>query len=76
MDSPPPLLRAIAAAGGAAAFRAAVGISPRTLATWRKEGVPDTRWSDVAAASLGSVTPEDLALHRAGLLSAARHEVA
>jgi DNA-binding transcriptional regulator YdaS (Cro superfamily) len=70
MDATHPLSRAIAAAGGASAFRIAVGISPRTLATWRKEGVPDTRWSDVAGASAGSVTAEDLALHRAGLLAA------
>jgi hypothetical protein len=58
-----PLARAVAAAGGPAAFMAAVGISPRTLATWRKEGVPDTRWRDVAAC--GGATPDELALERA-----------
>ena len=60
---------AIDAAGGPAPFRAAVGISTRTLATWRKEGVPDTRWQAVARASAGAVSVSDLALERAAAAS-------
>ena len=59
-----PLARAIEAAGGPAEFTKAVGISPRTLASWKKEGVPDTRWREVATASRGAVSPEQLAMER------------
>lgn len=59
-----PLARAVAAAGGASEFTRAVGISPRTLASWRKEGVPDTRWREVAIASRGTVSAEQLAMER------------
>lgn len=59
------LADAIEAAGGPAKFRAHVGISLRTLSTWRKEGVPDTRWREVADASGGLVTVAALALERA-----------
>jgi hypothetical protein len=60
-----PLETAIDACGGSTLFRERVGISLRTLASWRKEGVPDVRWPEVAAASGGSVTVQDLALERA-----------
>lgn len=61
--------RAIAALGGAQAFCLALAISPRTLANWRKTGVPDTRWSDVAAAAGGAVTAAALAQERAVALA-------
>lgn len=64
-----PLEAAIAAAGGPASFREEVGISVRTLASWRKHGVPDVRWTEVAAASKGAVTVQDLALDRARRLA-------
>lgn len=60
-----PLARAVAAVGGSAHFIRAVGISPRTLASWRASGVPDTRWREVAQASLGAVTMQELAIERA-----------
>lgn len=59
-----PLARAIEAAGGPAEFTKAVGISPRTLASWKKEGVPDTRWREVVAACRGAVSAEQLAIER------------
>lgn len=62
---PSPLSKAIDAVGGSAAFIKALEISPRTLANWRKEGVPDTRWPAVSAATDGKVTSRDLALERA-----------
>jgi hypothetical protein len=64
-----PLEAAIAAAGGPAPFREEVGISVRTLASWRKHGVPDVRWAEVAAASRGAVAVQDLALDRARRLA-------
>ena len=60
-----PLQAAIAAAGGSAEFIRRVNISPRSLASWRKSGVPDTRWQSVAAASGGAVSVAELALERA-----------
>ncbi|WP_265886662.1 YdaS family helix-turn-helix protein [Roseomonas mucosa] len=60
-----PLSRAIAAAGGQEAFLAAVAISRRTLAEWKRDGVPDTRWAAVEAATSGLVSAEDLAADRA-----------
>jgi hypothetical protein len=66
-----PLEKAISAAGGSAAFRARVGISARTLANWRAQGVPDQRWGDVAAATSGAVDVSALALERARKTSAA-----
>jgi hypothetical protein len=69
-----PLSRAIEATGGTGPFRAALSISPRTLYDWRRRGVPDTRWNDVAAASAGCVTAQELASQRASLLPA--HEAA
>lgn len=65
-----PLSRAIEASGGAELFRAALSISPRTLYDWRRRGVPDTRWNDVAAACSGAVTAQELASQRAELLPA------
>lgn len=65
------LTRAIEAAGGAAAFLAAVGVSTRTLASWRKWGVPDTQWGRVVAASRGAVTADELARDRAAALTPA-----
>jgi hypothetical protein len=65
-----PLSRAIEATGGPGPFRAALNISARTLYDWRKRGVPDTRWNDVAAASAGAVTSEQLAMQRSALLPA------
>lgn len=66
-----PLARAIAALGGPAGFRAALDISPRTLASWRKMGVPDTRWGEIARATAGAVTAAELASERADALEAA-----
>ena len=63
-----PLETAIDACGGPTPFREKVGISLRTLASWRKDGVPDVRWPEVAGASAGKVTVQDLALHRADRL--------
>jgi hypothetical protein len=63
------LQRAIDAAGGPDNFRNVVDISVRTLAAWKKHGVPDVRWKAVAAASQGVVSVEDLALERAGRLA-------
>lgn len=71
MQTETALARAIAAAGGTAAFLAAASISIRTLASWRKSGVPDTRWGDVVRASNGAVCVEDLALERAATLAEA-----
>jgi DNA-binding transcriptional regulator YdaS (Cro superfamily) len=59
-----PLTDAIEAVGGSAAFLKAMGISSRTLANWRKDGVPDTRWAAVEAVAKGKVTSRDLALER------------
>jgi hypothetical protein len=66
------LSRAVSAAGGAAAFLSAASISLRTLASWRRDGVPDTRWRDVVRASNGAVSVEDLAMDRAASLVDAR----
>ena len=63
------LSKAVDAAGGRDAFLRAVDISLRTYASWRRDGVPDTRWSAVAAASRGKVTADDLALDRAARLA-------
>ena len=72
----PVLSAAIEAAGGAVPFRAAVGISPRTLSAWRKGGVPDVRWHEVAAASRGAVSVQDLALERAAYAERAHPSLA
>jgi len=63
-----PLFRAVDAAGGAAVFLTKMSISPRTFYDWRKRGVPDTRWADVAAASGGAVFSSELAAQRDRLL--------
>lgn len=66
-----PLCRAIDAAGGPAAFCAALKISSRTLYDWRKRGVPDTRAHEAAAASRGLVSAGELAQQRVALLAPA-----
>jgi DNA-binding transcriptional regulator YdaS (Cro superfamily) len=63
------LSRAVDAVGGRDAFLAAVNISLRTYASWRRDGVPDTRWAAVAEATGGAVSCGDLALDRAARLS-------
>lgn len=67
----PCLARAIEALGGPSEFMAAIDISPRTLASWRKFGVPDTRWGAVARATGGKVDAGALAAERAAALAAA-----
>lgn len=62
------LAEAIEIAGGAEAFAARLGISPRTLAEWRRYGVPDTRCVAVEIATEHRVSAEDLARERIGLL--------
>ena len=59
-----PLSRSIKAAGGPDAFVRHVGISPRTLADWRRFGVPDTRCIAVEKASGGLVTAQELSADR------------
>lgn len=61
--------RAVDLLGGRDAFLAALGISLRTYATWKRDGVPDTRWRAVAQATGGRVTERELAAHRAERLS-------
>jgi len=63
-----PLSRAIEAAGGPAEFRRRIGISPRTLAEWRRSGVPDTRCVLVEKACGGVVSAEELAAARVARL--------
>ena len=60
--------RAIEAAGGAAEFCSRVGISRRTLALWRRSGVPDTRCLAVEQACGGVVSAEELAAARVARL--------
>jgi len=62
------LSRAIEAAGGPAEFRQRVGISRRTLASWRRSGVPDTRCLAVEQACGGAVRAEELAAARVAKL--------
>ena len=47
----------------------ALGISLRTYASWKRDGVPDTRWGLVAAAC--GVDTRDLAVDRAKRLEPA-----
>ncbi len=72
MSNDTALDRAIAVLGGAQAFCVALDISSRTLANWRKTGVPDTRWSDVARAAGGCVSASCLAQERAVALAEPR----
>jgi len=76
MSDASPLARAIEALGGPSEFMAAIDISPRTLASWRKFGVPDTRWGAVARATGGKVDAGALAAERAAALAAAQPQVA
>lgn len=71
MSDASPLARAIEVLGGPSEFMAAIDISPRTLASWRKFGVPDTRWGAVARATGGKVDAGALAAERAAALAAA-----
>jgi DNA-binding transcriptional regulator YdaS (Cro superfamily) len=64
------LIRAIEVTGGPSRFLAALGISPRTLAEWRRIGVPDTRCLGVEAATGGAVTAEELSAERVAKLRA------
>jgi DNA-binding transcriptional regulator YdaS (Cro superfamily) len=66
-----PLSRAIEAAGGLDAFIISIGISSRTLADWRRYGVPDTRCLAVEKATNGAVTAQELAVHRVDRLRGA-----
>ncbi len=59
-----PLTRAIAATGGLDAFIGGLGISRRTLADWRRFGVPDTRCIAVERVTKGAVTAQELAVDR------------
>ena len=59
-----PLTRAIEVVGGLDAFITGIGISSRTLAEWRRFGVPDTRCIAVEKATNGAVTAQELAVHR------------
>ena len=63
--------RAVDALGGKDAFIEAAGISPRTYQNWKKEGVPDTRWPEIAALTEGRVSVSDLANQRAAILAQA-----
>lgn len=63
----------IDAVGGSSAFIKALEISPRTLANWRKEGVPDTRWHAVAALAPEVCKATDLALERAAKAPVPEH---
>jgi DNA-binding transcriptional regulator YdaS (Cro superfamily) len=67
------LSRAIEAAGGAAEFCSRVGISRRTLALWRRHGVPDTRCIAVEQACGGVVSAEELAAARVTKLRSMLH---
>ena len=67
------LSRAIEAAGGAAEFCWRVGISRRTLALWRRHGVPDTRCIAVEQACGGVVSAEELAAARVTKLRSMLH---
>ena len=66
-----PLSRAIEAVGGLDAFITGIGISSRTLADWRRYGVPDTRCLAVERATKGVVTAHELAVHRVDRLRGA-----
>lgn len=59
-----PLSRAVEATGGLEAFISGIGISRRTLADWRRFGVPDTRCLAVEKATNGAVTAQELASDR------------
>jgi DNA-binding transcriptional regulator YdaS (Cro superfamily) len=59
-----PLSRAIEATGGLQAFIGGLGISRRTLADWRRFGVPDTRCLAVEKAAKGAVMAQELAVDR------------
>jgi len=61
--------RAVDALGGKDAFIEAAGISPRTFQNWKRDGVPDTRWPEIAALTAGAVSVIDLAKQRAAVLT-------
>ena len=65
MTKPTALDRAVARLGGPQAFLNRMAISPRTLASWRKTGVPDTQWANVVRATGGQVSADELARDRA-----------
>ena len=64
------LNQAIELAGGQDAFMAKVPVRPRTLADWRRYGVPDTRALDVERAADYQIKAEQLAVERMQLLRA------
>jgi DNA-binding transcriptional regulator YdaS (Cro superfamily) len=59
---------AVDAAGGPDAFRKALNISPRTLAEWKRRGVPDTQCVAVERVADGAVRAEELGAERVTLL--------